>query len=345
MRVYPSQLSRQLNQSLPGFILIHGEEPMQRLEALDSIRQAALTQGFDERLTLTLDGQFEWGELASHYQSMSLFASRTLIELQLEQLPSTEVKSSLTELLAQPNPDVILVIHSGKLNSDISKQAWFKKLSDAGLYVPCYPLEGDHLKKWIQQQLRQLKLQATPEAITLLANDFAGNLLALKQEINKLPLLFNQQQLTPENLTPILTAQARHTPFEWVDAIISGKNKKAMRLMDRLRAEETETTVIAWALQKELTLVSQLQLGLARAIAWPELVRQHKIWKSRAPLLQYASQHLPHQAVNAALDELAQLDIALKQSHGLAAYQRLAHIGLALSHPQLNAFNLHSHAR
>lgn len=69
MQVYPNQLTPQLAKRLPNHILIFGEEPQQKLEALQKIRDKAQQEGFTERHSLVVDAQFEWQTLIDAWQA------------------------------------------------------------------------------------------------------------------------------------------------------------------------------------------------------------------------------------------------------------------------------------
>nr|HNI24283.1 DNA polymerase III subunit delta [Plasticicumulans sp.] len=60
MRQRPEQLAATLARGLKPVYLIHGEEPLQALEAADAVRAAARAQGFSEREVLNADAGFDW---------------------------------------------------------------------------------------------------------------------------------------------------------------------------------------------------------------------------------------------------------------------------------------------
>ena len=83
MQLRQHQLASQCQQGLVPFILIFGDEPQQTIEALDTVRNTAKQNGFEERQSLTVDGDFEWSTLIDATQTMSLFSDKQLIELHL----------------------------------------------------------------------------------------------------------------------------------------------------------------------------------------------------------------------------------------------------------------------
>ena len=63
--------------------LIAGDEHLLVLEAADALRARAKALGYSERDILDVEAHFDWDRLARAGASMSLFASRRLIDLRM----------------------------------------------------------------------------------------------------------------------------------------------------------------------------------------------------------------------------------------------------------------------
>jgi DNA polymerase-3 subunit delta len=63
--------------------LLAGEEHLLLLEAADALRARARELGYIEREVLDAEGKFDWSDLTMAAASMSLFASRRLVDLRL----------------------------------------------------------------------------------------------------------------------------------------------------------------------------------------------------------------------------------------------------------------------
>jgi DNA polymerase-3 subunit delta len=74
MRLKPEQLATSLQKILGAVYLISGDEPLQILELADLIRQAAKKAGFVQREIFSTDTGFEWSEITTAAQSLSIFA-------------------------------------------------------------------------------------------------------------------------------------------------------------------------------------------------------------------------------------------------------------------------------
>ena len=83
MQLRLNQLAAHLKQPLLPLYVVAGEEPLIIQESLDALRAAARKQGFSERQVLDADARFDWSQLTQAAASLSLFASRRLIEVNL----------------------------------------------------------------------------------------------------------------------------------------------------------------------------------------------------------------------------------------------------------------------
>ena len=96
-RLTLEQLPAALKSGLSSVYLVSGDEPLLVAEAADAIRAAARSAGFGERTVFFVDRSFDWEELRTSTQSMSLFAERRIIELRL---PTGKPDKGAAQLIA-----------------------------------------------------------------------------------------------------------------------------------------------------------------------------------------------------------------------------------------------------
>ena len=68
---------------LKPLYIIHGEEDLLRIEALDTLRAAAKKQGYLNREVYTAENNFDWNELLQSAGSAGLFADLKLLEIHI----------------------------------------------------------------------------------------------------------------------------------------------------------------------------------------------------------------------------------------------------------------------
>ena len=97
-----------------------------------------------------------------------------------------------------------------------------KALEAQGAHIQVWPVTADQLPKWIKQRLNQAGIDASAEAVTILAERVEGNLLAAIQEIEKLKLLAVKGKVDASAMSAVVADSARYDLFEFVDKALSG---------------------------------------------------------------------------------------------------------------------------
>ncbi|WP_115719363.1 DNA polymerase III subunit delta [Gallaecimonas mangrovi] len=265
MQIRAQQLSEALKRQ-PQWVLVFGDDPFLVEDALNKVRGYGRQWGVEERLSFTVEGGFDWAVVREEYQSLSLFASRRLIEINLQQKPDESGKALLQELTQHPNPDVLLVLRGPRAEKAMTNAAWFKAMNEQGIYLPIYPLNDREFPGWLARQLQDAGFKAGNEAVQALAHFTEGNLLAAAQEVEKLTLLYPAGPLTEEDINNAVLDHARYDLFQWTDALLGNDAAKALRVLTRVVEEGTEPPLLLWALGRELdTLLALATSGNPQA--------------------------------------------------------------------------------
>lgn len=282
MRLRFEQLERHLGERLAPLYLVCGDEPLQATEAADAIRAAARRAGHEDRQVLQVEAGFDWDGLAAAADNLSLFASQRLIELRMPTgKPGDAGARALTAYAADPPPDTILLITTGRLDKKQQQTKWFKALEQAGAVLQVWPVEAKALPGWVAARMRGRGLQPTGEAARLLAEQVEGNLLAAAQEVEKLVLLHGSGEVDADAVTAAVADSSRYDVFELVDDALAGESARAVRVMDGLRGEGVEPTLVLWALARELRALAVMAAELAGGDGLEAVLGRHKVWQRR----------------------------------------------------------------
>ena len=306
--------ARALTRPLPSNVLIHGEELLLVLEALDGLRAAAASQGL-VRERLQLDAQFDWRNLHASLATDSLFAERRLVELHLPSgKPGVEGSKALAPLAEHSPLDGTLVLVLPKLERSAMQSAWFKAWEQAAMVRACPKIERAQLPQWLRERLQAQAVEAEPEVLEYLAQRVEGNLLAAKQEIDKLALLHPQGHLTLAGLRDEVAQVARYDVFELSEVWLRGDAPRLTRMLAGLEQEGEAPQLVLWALNDTLRLLSRVQAGLRRGESMANLARQLKLWGERPALLERAARRIPTRKIAQATVLAAHID---RMSKGL----------------------------
>lgn len=333
MKIYHNQLAQTLQQHSKLVWLIFGDEPWQKIDSLNKIKLQAKNSGFSETLRFNVDDKFDWSSLTYEFQSMSLFASQRIIELEIPNgKVGVEGAKVLTSLSEQLIPDIMLVIHGGKIDVATSKKKWFSALEKQGAYLPLYDIERTHLPRWLQQQADHLQLNLSSDAINFLAEYFEGNLLALAQELEKLTIIYQHQHIKIDDLEQLIIKQAKFNPFQLIDNLLNNKLKKCSAILESLQHEGTSIGQIIWILHKELQQLSQMKTQLEQGDKIENLYKQYRIWDKRKPLYKAALSTMQNRNIDIALARLAQVDLISKTASEYNPFILLIDVCLSVYH-------------
>ncbi|MEI6896813.1 MAG: DNA polymerase III subunit delta [Psychromonas sp.] len=312
MRIYPEQLQQHIKQQLPHCILIFGDEALLTLEAHDLIQQTAKNQGYLETFSFNLDGNFDKDAIFVHLQSLSLFSEKKIISLTLTKT-NKDNSAFLREIAPLLNADILLLLQGPKLNNQQLNGAWFKNLEQQGLFVATNAPSAQHFPQWIFKRLKALDLQANKEVIDFLCVHFEGNLLAAKQEFDKLALLYPKQTLHLHQVELSITTHNHFSTFQWIDSLLAGDKNRSQRILKQLKVEGTELLLLSATLSSEIQKLLKLSYQ-AKHTPLPQLLNQHKpkLWASKQALISNALSRLKSEQLEQLLLQCAELEIAVK---------------------------------
>ncbi len=290
MRLRADQLAGALTKRLAPVYLLSGDEPLQLQECGDLIRAAARAAGFMQRDVLTAEPGFAWPQLLTASQSRSLFADKKVLDLRVPQgKPGKEGSQVLQTYAAAPPPDTLLLVTLPKLERSQQQAKWLQQLARAGVWVPVWPIEGTALVRWIMQRLQQAGFQPAAEVAPWLAAQVEGNLLAARQEIDKLQLLEPPGPLQLQQVQTIVSEQARFHVFGLAEAALRGDPARCWKMLAGLQQEGVAAPVVLWALHRELAQLATLADKLRQGDQPASVLAQ--VWpQQRRPLLQQALQ-------------------------------------------------------
>lgn len=328
MRIFADKLADNLKRQRQPVYLLFGNEPLLIQESRDAILMAAKTAGFNEKYNFTVDASLDWGDVFECCNALSLFSNQQIIELEIpESGVNAAAAKQLIELSNQLNPDILLLIIGQKLTRAQENSKWFKSLNQLGVWVSCLTPDIQRLPQFIQTRCRQLNLVPDPEALQMLAQWHEGNLLALKQSLDKLALLYPDGQLSLLRVEEALSRHNHYTPFQWIDALLAGKPNRSQRILRQLELEGIEPVILLRTFQRELTLVMTLK-SESSSMPIGQVFDKHRIWQTKRPLYNSAVQRLSIQQIRQLFTLLSKIEIAIKTQYENSNWPLISQLSL-----------------
>ncbi len=313
MKIPGDSLAPQLARGLNSIYLISGDEPLLVNEAADAVRARARSEGFTERDLHVVERGFDWSGLLNDSRSMSLFAQRKIIEIRMTNpTPGDQGAAAIIELATQPSPDNLVLVITGKMDGRVQGSKWVSAVERAGVLVQIWPLDLQRLPTWIRERLSRHKLTADAAAASLLAERVEGNLLAAHQEVEKLALLLPPGPVTAETILESVADSARYDVLQLGEAAMRGATARALRILEGLRGEGIDATLVLWAVNKDLQWIARAQYLMSRGQSADSAMNAIYVWRPRQAAMKNALSRLKPAAVRNLILDAERVDRSIK---------------------------------
>jgi DNA polymerase-3 subunit delta len=329
MQIRSGELDAHLAKTLAPVYAVHGDEPLLALEAADAVRAAARKRGFTEREVFEAGRGLDWSELRNSLQSLSLFASKKIVELRLPGgKPGTQGGPTLAAYCAQPSPDTLLLVSLPRLDKKTQDAEWFRGIAAAGAVVDVWPLDRARLPGWISERLARQGQRASREVLDFLAARVEGNLLAAHQEVQKLALLAAPGELALDAVEGAVADVARYNPQDAAEALLAGDTGRYVRIIEGLRGEGEAPTFVLYVVSNALFVLASANASGSIDAAF----QQHRVYsRPLQSALRGALSRFHPRAVEQAIADSAAIDRAIKGVRVRDPWEEFIALGLKLA--------------
>ncbi|MCW8888379.1 MAG: DNA polymerase III subunit delta, partial [Gammaproteobacteria bacterium] len=246
--------------------------------------------------------------------------------------PGRDGSAALTSYCDSHPDDTLLLITCGKLDAAQTKSKWYQAIDKAGVTIQIWPVDIGQLPQWIMQRARLHALELSGDAAQLLSERVEGNLLAAAQELEKLKLLYPEQsQIGFDEVDKASGESARYNIFTLVDAALEGDRARVCRIMNGLEGEGVEPVQVAWALDREIRMISTISEAIAQGERPDQAMNQQRVWQKRKPLVQAGLQRHPIKRWRQLQMRMGRVDRMIKSSEPGNRWDELLQLALIIS--------------
>ena len=321
-----NQLDVHLQRGLKSLYVLHGDEPLLQLEALDRIRSHARALGYTERTVHTVLGaHFDWSEVLAAGGSLSLFADKQILEVRIPTgKPGKEGSTAIQELVEQSrgNDSTLTLVVLPRLDKVTKASGWFAALESGGVCIQIDTIDRQALPQWIAQRmaLEGLRVAAGEEGLHTLqffADRVEGNLLAAHQEIQKLALLYpphekGQGVLSAAQVEAAVLNVARYDVFKLSDAVLSGQELRVQRMLEGLQAEGEAEVLVHFTLAEDIRALKRVKEAVLAGRPLPLVLKEQRIWGQKERLFERIVPRLTMRALSQMLQAAHVVDGVVK---------------------------------
>ncbi|MFI4887521.1 MAG: DNA polymerase III subunit delta [Burkholderiales bacterium] len=313
MQLRHDQLGAHLSKKLAPLYVVHGDEPLAAIEAADAIRAAARRAGCEEREVFIVEQHFRWDGFVAASANLGLFSTRKLIDVRIASgKPGVEGAVALERHARKLNADHVTLICLPRVDRATQSSGWFAALAEHGVTIAVPPIDRAELPAWIAGRLARNDQQAARDTLAFLAERCEGNLLAARQEIDKLALLLPPGPLAHADVERAVANVARYDIRELSEAWLDGDAARTLRVIEGLRSEGEPITLVVWQLGEDLHALAAVHEAIGRGQALASAIRNVRVWGKRQSALERAARRIKGEDVEPMLRSLAKLDALAK---------------------------------
>ena len=253
MRLNADQLPAALAENVAGMYLVSGDEPLLVGEAADAIRAAARRRAMRTARCFSSIAVSPGTSCATPASRCRCLPSGVCSNCACRAASRTREPQQLAELAAAAARPTWCAWWSP--TSSIKRQAMppgYRPSRSTESGCRSGRCETAALPGWLRARAKLLKVDIEPAAAQLIVDRVEGNLLAAKQELEKLSLLADGKPISADLVLRSVGDSARYDVFQLAEAAAGGDAARALRVLLGLKSEGVEPTLILWALVREL---------------------------------------------------------------------------------------------
>ncbi len=336
IQAYPKLL--QATASVAGLWLAHGDEPLLQQWLIDALIVHWRQQNYAIK-RIELVSAKTWQEVLSELGSQSLFDDASALIVTGNHKPDKGVIAELerfaVDAQAGSHSHSVLWL-TPKQDKRAQSSKWFVPFQQYGHVIDCNLFDERQRQQLLQVQAERFGLRLSKDAWQLLMSHTEHHLLSAYQTLWRLSYLFapqiatlNDQQtstsvaLDIDDLQAALVSDAHFSVFDLSDAMLAGNSAQVVKIMTQLKATDEPTTLVLWAISKDMRLVLALMDG--------QDPQRLGIWRSKQGLYQQACRRQSKDDIHHWSDLLYRCDQAIKGLIQQPAWELLLQAALELS--------------
>ncbi|WP_372861434.1 DNA polymerase III subunit delta [Psychrobacter sp.] len=302
IQAYPKLL--QPSVAVAGLWLAHGDEPLLSQWLIDALRPHWCAQNYAIK-RIELISVKSWQEVLSELGSQSLFDDASALIVTGNHKPDKAVITELERFAVEAQTGThshSLLWLTPKQDKRSQSSKWFTPFAQYGHVIDCNLYNEQQRQQLLQIQAQQFGLRLSQEAWQLLMSHTEHHLLSAYQTLWRLSYLFapqlvaknieasqqtdhstqlkNNIALDIKDLQAALVSDAQFSVFDLSDAMLAGNSTQVAKIMFQLKATDEPTTLVLWAVSKDMRQIMQLMDG--------QDPQSLGIWRSKQGLYQQA---------------------------------------------------------
>lgn len=255
------------------------------------------------------DRYFSFDSVKEIFVSSSLFGGDNLVIVKFKTKPTVEQSKQLIELMNLANVENRLFLICDKLDKKDLAGSW------VGLFDEVLAISGDisESRVWVNHMLKASELTISDAAFELLLNLNQNNYTQLRQEVNKFTFLYPAgYDINYQDAMEQLTDNAQFNVFALSNAYLVGDLELSTKIFNNVCVDSENIILLIWLIAEDLRKLIQIKNAVKNGQSVQSVMPALRIWGDAVSSFQIANQRISYTLLLELLNEVAQVDIAVK---------------------------------
>ena len=261
----PTNLLLYLHENKKNCLVIVGKEPIQICTIKDDINKSCQNDSKD-KIQIKVENGIDLNQLDHTFNNQSLFNSQIIYEFEVSDgIIKKEIKEIILKKVSE-HIDSYFIFYFKKDFKEFKKQNWYEFLKGSSLIISAEEPNTEQISQAINDRTHLHQVKLTNEAKKILANYSMGNLMQAENDIKKLKLIYNKQEVDESLLLSVISNGSKYDGFNFIEHCINGDMKKTNEAAAYLKEEGVQPLMINGLFAWFFKAVSRIKLSSNQSI-------------------------------------------------------------------------------
>jgi len=302
----PTNILTELKENKKNCLVIVGKEPIQIGTIKDDINQSCQKNSID-KILIKVENGIDLNQLDHTFNNQSLFSSQIIYDFEVSDgIIKKEIKESILKKIGE-HTDSYFIFYFKKDFKEFKKQNWYEILKHLSQIIIAEEPNTEQITQAIKDRAHFRQVKLTDEAKKLLTNYSMGNLMQAENDIKKLKLIYDKQEVDESMLLSLITNGSKYDGFNFIEHCINGDMKKTNEAAQYLKEEGVQPLMINGLFAWFFKAVSRIKLSSNQSINTNVLMKL-RIFGTSQNLASQTIRSLTAKQVVACLNKIQEID-------------------------------------
>ena len=302
----PTNILTDLKENKKNCLVIVGKEPIQICTIKDDINKSCQKNSID-KILIKVENGIDLNQLDHTFNNQSLFSSQIIYEFEVSDgIIKKEIKESILKKIGE-HKDSYFIFYFKKDFKEFKKQNWYEILKHLSQIIIAEEPNTEQITQAIKDRAHFRQVKLTDEAKKLLTNYSMGNLMQAENDIKKLKLIYDKQEVDESMLLSLITNGSKYDGFNFIEHCINGDMKKTNEAAQYLKEEGVQPLMINGLFAWFFKAVSRIKLSSNQSINTNVLMKL-RIFGTSQNLASQTIRSLTAKQVVACLNKIQEID-------------------------------------